>query len=157
METIEKPASLALAGMKGVRRVADSQRLGTLPRYFGPRMFGAAEGAIYNFAQKMFREYRGAGWDYYVKRGSEALILVPAHSPGDGLWTVVCEENYAEYRLPSDAAGIVVCLFAYNNLSNWCARHGTENDTERFAGLYHAVLDVAADHPLRGAILRLID
>lgn len=153
-KVVEHP--FALASIAGVHEVPENLRLGTLPRFFGPRMFGQAEDTIYNIASGMIRNYRGAYWHYYT-RNSDALILVPSLGEPEDLFTIVNFEEGAEYRMYADAIGISVCLFAYSRLSFWCDRHGVSQDTRRFADLYHAVKDVACDHPQNQLILQLID
>lgn len=148
--------TLALASIAGIREVPENRRLATLPRFFGPRMFGQAEGTIFNIASEMVRNYRGAYWHYYT-RNSDALILVPSLGEPEDLFTIVTPEEGTEYRMHADAIGISVCLFAYSRLSFWCDRHGVSQDTQRFADLYHAVKDVACDHPQNQLILQLID
>ncbi|MEJ5209363.1 antirestriction protein [Denitratimonas sp. CY0512] len=148
--------TLALASIAGIREVPESRRLATLPRFFGPRMYVQAESTIYNIASGMVRNYRGAYWHYYT-RNSDALILVPSLGEPEDLFTITNLEEGTEYRMHADAIGISVCLFAYSQLSFWCDRFGVSQDTERFADLYHAVRDVACDHPQSQHILQLID
>ena len=70
----------------------------------------------------------------------------------DKRFNVSCENGY-DGEMSADALGIMVCFYAYSNLS-----FGTESQfTDTCAQNYHWLTDYALDHDEAGDIFRAID
>lgn len=126
--------------------VTERDRLHTLPRVFGPRHMLIAESSTYAWMKRLAPDYNGGLWNYF-DLSNGGFYMAPA---SDGLLQVTNGNNWFEGELTTDAAGIVACLFAFNQLCN-----RTELDSH--IELYHALREYASEHAERRLILRAID
>ncbi|MBL8345294.1 MAG: antirestriction protein [Rubrivivax sp.] len=155
------PASPAAAA-QGVeaRLVADSARLGFLPKHFGSRRYLKGENAVYNWMGALCPEYRGGYWEF-LDLSNGSFYMRPtdcpprACPPGATSATlphrmlVRVEGNGFEGDVSADAAGIIATLFALNYLV--CG--GAEELTDK----YYALREFALRHPESASILGAID
>ncbi len=125
--------------------VDDSQRLNTLPRYFGRHML-VFEGAVYGFMRRFASEYRGGYWHFYELSNGGFYM-----APDRGRYRLFVETNGYEGVLSADAAGITACLFACSHLS---FRYPLE---EVFADRFHQLRDFAMEHSEAAQIAAAID
>ena len=127
------------------RRVAEHQRLQTLPEHFGRRMM-QVEALVYQYMRELSRTYRGGYWHFY-DLSNGGFYMAPSD---DAQVLIHVEGNDYEGSLSADAAGIVVSLFALCQLS-------AQYQSRTFADHYHWLRDFALDHAECRAIFAAID
>lgn len=93
-------------------KVAHHQRLGFLPRMFGPRHFLRGEQTIYAWARLLCPAYEGGYWEFF-ELGNGGFYMAP-ELPGPLQLRV--ETNDFEGSVSADTAGVIVSLFAINHL-----------------------------------------
>lgn len=105
------------------------------------------EPTVYHFASLLSEDYNGGYWEFYTL-SNRGFYMVPQ---SETLYAVCCPNGY-ENQLSADVFGIIVCLYAYSNLSfadcpfaESCAHH------------YHRLRDFAMEHAEAGVILAAID
>lgn len=125
-------------------RVADRDRLRTLPKFFGRHML-RIEGLVYTWMGKLSTEYVGGFWEFYELSNGGFYM-----APREGTFAIVVFGNQYSGRLSADAAGIVACLFAIGTLMNTTIE-------SRFVELYHNLRAFAAEHAEGAQILAAID
>ena len=123
----------------------ESQRLQVLPELFDQHMM-RFEAYVYGWMGRLAEEYDGAYWDIY-RLSNGGFYMAPSSLPRYKLCVV---GNGFEGALSADAAGIVVTLFALNQLA-WEVRRN------EIADLYHWLRDYAANHAEAALIFRAID
>lgn len=132
------PLICSLVGVK--------QRLSILPRYAGPH-FATLERLIYQVMGEYAPDYNGGYWTMWeLSNGS--FYMAP------GLKDESYEMSYAmnQYQgtMTADAAGVVVCLMAFNRMA-WKTKE------ERFIDLFYGLRDWADSHPESAKIFAAID
>jgi hypothetical protein len=127
------------------RRVDDSRRLATLPRYFGHRLM-MFESTVYNFMHRLALDYRGGFWQFYELSNGGFYM-----APDRGQYRFCVETNGYEGVLSADAAGITVCLFACSHLSF------QDTQGELFAERFHQLREFAVQHAEAAEIFAAID
>ena len=105
-----------------------------------------AEQLVYKWMDTLAPEYNGGYWRIY-QLSNEGFYMAPARDSG---FTVHCPGWGDEVHLSADAAGLVACLFAINQLAN-------QTHQENIIRLYYLVRDYALIHPEFEGILRAID
>lgn len=146
------------------RKVPDRSRMKALPSRFGNRCF-AVECAIFSMAGRLIEGYSGGYWEFY-STDNGGFYMVPSlgkaapfsGKPGTGV-TVKVDGNGYSGEMSEEAAGIVVSLMAYSNMSM------REVDSDGYANAFgevlsnnfHAVRDFALDHAEASAIFAAID
>jgi hypothetical protein len=126
------------------QRVADLQRIGTLPKHFGNQA-ARFETAVFDWMRTLSPPYTGAYWHFYELSNGGFYM-----APDLEKLPLLVEGNGFDDTLTGDAAGITACLFAYSHLS--FGRRG-----ERFTEAYHWLLDYACEHAEVALILGAID
>lgn len=154
------PASPAAALGVVASLVADSARLGFLPKHFGSRRYLKGENAVYNWMGALCPGYRGGYWEFlelsngsfYMRPTGCPPQACPPGAPSATLphrMLVRVESNGFEGDVSADAAGIIATLFALNYLA--CG------GAEELADKYYALREFALDHPESASILGAID
>lgn len=146
-------AILEFRARRGAVQIPDDTRLGTLPDVFRGTVNGLIfEQAAFNCAGRLMPAYKGGYWDFLrLPADGFYMCLAPERT-----YRVVCPGNGYAGELSGDAAGIVVCLYVYSNLSF----EASGPFRERLAELYHALRDyISAEdsHPELSAILSATD
>lgn len=139
--------------LRGARVVRESQRLGTLPDVFRGAVNGLIfESGAFTIASSLMPNYKGGMWDF-VRLPDDGFYMA---LPCTERFRFVCPGNGYAGVFSGDAAGIIVCLYAYSNLSFDAS--GPFRD--RLAELYHGLRDyISADdaHPELAGILQATD
>lgn len=124
--------------------VPGDERLRFLPRVFG-RRFMQGEAAVFNGMRRLCRQYGGGFWDFVdLSNGGFYLRLV-----SDKPVALYVDGNGFEDELSADAASIVVCMFAINELM-FDGAHELDD-------AYYALREYALQHPECRLILDAID
>jgi hypothetical protein len=131
-------------------RVPDNRCMRFLPDALGYRNMLYAEDLMYRWAAQLSPDYQGGSWDFFKlsNGGAFAAPVAPARL------RLMVAGNGAEVELSAEAAGVTFWLFMLGQLASQAAG---EAETERFAQLYHQLLDFARAHPERAGILAAID
>ena len=129
-------------------RVQDENRLDFLPRHFGRHML-TMERYLYSQCANLCPTYRGGFWHYY-DLSNGGCYLAPSHET----YLLVHDGNYFDATVSGDAAGIIVSLFTFSQLS-----FIFEADPlgPRIAEYFHLLRDFASTHPEASLIFRAID
>jgi Antirestriction protein len=128
-----------------VRRVDDSRRLATLPRYFGHRLM-MFESTVYDFMHQFAPDYRGGFWQFY-ELSNRGFYMAPDRDS----FRFCVNTNGFEGVLSADAAGLTVCLFTYSHLSFQDIRD------DLFADHFHRLREFAVQHTEAAEIFAAID
>jgi len=124
--------------------VPEFERLEQLPNKFG-KQFLRVESAIYQFMEKLCKQYNGGYWDFY-RLSNGGFFMAPSMANNV---KIAWSENYFEGTMTVNAAGVVACLFAYSAI----AGQGSEEATEQF----YKLRDYAQRHDEQDLIFRAID
>ena len=128
------------------REVEDSERMMTLPRYFGERLM-IFEGAVYTFMRRFAPDYRGGVWRFF-ELSNHGFYMAPHEQRA---YPFSVDTNGYEGVMSADAAGITVCLFTYSHLSF------EYFGDEAFAEHFHRLREYALEHTEAAAIFAAID
>lgn len=128
------------------RIVPEIERMGFLPRLFGPSLMIVGENAVYTFMSRMCAEYRGGFWDFL--EAGDALYLAP-RSPER--FALQWDGNGYQGVVSKDAAGIIVTLFTLSHMSM------IYRNRDALAEAYDRLLENASRHPEASDISRAID
>jgi len=131
------------------RTVPDAERLEFMPRTFG-RAFLRVESAIFDFARQILPDYNDGFWEFVSLSNGGAFLKLDSTCK----YYVSVDGNFYEGQMSSEAAGITVCLFAFNHLTY---QLGPTPQGERLANLYYLLRDYAIQHPEAAQIVRAID
>jgi hypothetical protein len=121
------------------------RRLRALPRYF-PNCYIEVEQMVYSVTEMLCAAYRGGYWDFWTLSNGGFFM-----SPSKDM-CLSNTMNQSEEFMSAEAAGIVICIFAYSWLS--------ENNFSLVDKLYTQIdlLKAYAETlPEGGKIFRLID
>lgn len=124
------------------------ERLNFLPSHFG-RLATAVERAIFDTLTQTSPDYQGGFWNFY-NLSNGGLYLAPDLDPNSRLRITIPTNGYSGEVSP-DAAGIITCLFIFNQL---CWEYPTRED---FNDLFYALRDFAFDHEEAIEIIRATD
>lgn len=130
-------------------RIADDRRLASHSRYFGPRFMLRGESLVRAWLRQLFDVDDGGHWNFY-ELSNGGFYLAPA-MPGP--LRLEAEGNRFGNDLSSDAAGVVVTLFALGDLAAM-ARGSKAGD--RLADHHFALREFAMTHCESGQILNVI-
>ena len=97
-----------------------------LPTFFGARLMIRGEALVFGWLRALAVDYHGGYWNFYTLSNG-GFYMAPA---GSKPLRVMCEGNGFDDELSSDAAGIVVTLFALCQLAN-------ESEEDYIIDLYH--------------------
>lgn len=127
------------------REVPADRRLAMLPRYF-PGQYLKAEALIYHWMGRLCLSYEGGYWGMY-ELSNGAFYMAP--QAGERFESL-CPGFGASVELSADAAGLVACLYAVNQLAN-------QTEQDHYIEFYHRLRDYAFEHAEAGPIFRAID
>ncbi|MGM9489624.1 antirestriction protein [Ideonella sp. YS5] len=133
------------------RQIPGHQRLGFLPRSFGPRHYRQGEAAVFSWMGNLCPEYSGGFWQFYeLSNGGFYLALDTSQRTTTDLpMTLLRAPNGFEGAVSFDAAGIVATMYAINGLI-W---QGAEHLDEAF----YQLRDFAVEHRESRQILCAVD
>jgi hypothetical protein len=123
----------------------DKERLKFLPKFF-PHVYLRVEMAIYDSMQRMCKEYEGGYWHMYTLSNG-ACYMTPAIEEME----LVVDTNCYRGKMSGDAAGLVTCLFVFNQLC-W---NNPQNSA--YVDLFYKLKDFAMQHKEADEILQAID
>ena len=121
------------------RRVAESAK------HFGLHFPFQVEPTIYHTADRLSVDYHGGCWDFWLLSNG-GFYMAPTYPI---TFSVNCDDG----SLSADAFGIVVCLYAYSQLSFEAVAPLVYAVTEH----YHRLRAFAVEHPEVEDILRAVD
>lgn len=128
--------------------VPSSDRSKIAASLFGIDFPMVIEPFIYNITSSLTDDYSGGYWEFHTL-SNQGFYMALDESKN---YTLSCQNGF-EGTLSGDALGIVVCLYAYSNLSF--------SDREKFAQTcarhYRWLRDYAAEHPEVAVIFKAID
>ncbi len=127
--------------------VADNQRVDITAELFGSYFPFHFEPFVYDMASQLAQDYDGGYWNFYTLSNS-GFYMAPN---SDAQFHVIAENDF-EGDVSSDALGIIICAYAFSNLS-----FGTGEFAHVCAVNFHRLREFALDHPEAGAILAAID
>ncbi|MGF6607077.1 hypothetical protein OKW45_001977 [Paraburkholderia sp. WSM4175] len=136
-----------------VTNVSDTERPKFTPDMFGPRYFIPGEGMLFHFAEALMPDYDGGLWSFHrVSNG--AMFAAP---PERETWRIVVDGNYTDCEVSTEAAGIILSMFALGAIAETAHGRGDGNSTDRLADHYHLLRYYACEHPEARAILAAIN
>lgn len=125
----------------------NDERINFPAELFGVHFPFRVEPYVYDTAGRLSPDYHGGYWHMY-RLGNSGFYMAPDAEA----FRVVCPNGY-EGTLSGDAFGIVVCLYAYSELSFT----GVPELAEACAEQYHRLREFIFEHPEAAAILGAID
>lgn len=125
--------------------VGDGERMNFLPKHFG-RSFLQGEMAVYQTMDMLCSSYSGGFWDFIELSNGGFYLRLQSKGP---LAIRVPTGNDFASELSPDGAGIVVTLFALNQLI-W-------SGMEELSDAYYLLRDFARQHEERAKIFSAID
>lgn len=133
-------------------RVSEADRLRFLPTYFGPSMLRMLRGEtlVFDWMGRLCPVYQGGFWHFYTLSNG-GFYMAPERS---GLMQIEVDGNGFAGELSADAAGIIVTMFALNQL---CAELAGTADADALIDRYHHLAAFAAEHAESALIYRAID
>lgn len=126
--------------------VPDNRRPAFLPKVFG-RKFVLCEATVFSLMSQLSPDYSGGFWDFLELSGGGAYMRPTGRDQ-----FLIRSENGYEGCVSADAAGIIVCLYAFSHLS-----FDPSLDTDRLSDGYHALREFAMDHAEAGSIMAATD
>jgi hypothetical protein len=120
-------------------------RLNFLPHYLGSH-FMTGEALVYQWADRLSDDYEGGSWHFF-QLSHGGFYMAPALN---GPLRVQWPENYCDETIGADAFGVVVTMYALNDLA-------FRTHDEKIIEHYHALRAFAADHLEASKIFRAID
>lgn len=120
--------------------VAESNRLGFLPKHFGPRLMSQGESLVFAYIRYLADNYNGGMWEFY-ELSNGGFYLAPKR---DTL-------NLSVGTVSGDAAGIIATMYALNHMM--CNGEQCEKLREN----YFRLRDFAYQHTQSNLIHRAID
>ena len=128
--------------------VQDEDRLAFLPRHFGRHML-FVERLIYSQFANLCPSYRGGYWHFFDLSNGGCYLAPDCQS-----YSLLWEGNEFDATVSGDAAGIIVSLFTFSQLS-----FNFENAPlgPRIVRYFHLLRDFAGNHPEASVIYRVID
>jgi Antirestriction protein len=135
----------AAGGAITAHLVGDGDRMDFLPKHFG-RQFLLGEMAIYQTMDTLCRSYSGGFWDFIELSNGGFYLRLQSKGP---LAICVPTGNDFAGELSPDGAGIVVTLFALNQLL-WAGMR-------ELSDAYYLLRDYARQHEESAKIFMAID
>ena len=140
--------------MEDVKIVAEvikgKRRSSALPKYFASD-FAIMEHSIFSLMEMLCESYNGGYWEF-VALDNECFFMYPS---SDQNFVLHGFANGNEGSVSAEAAGIVVCLYAYNHRAN--SRSVSASVSNHYCDLFYKLRDYALQHPESSMILKLID
>ena len=125
----------------------ERQRIDLPAQLFGYQFGLRIEPTIYNMAGILSTDYHGGYWEMSQLNNGGFFM----HPASDAPFKVSAQNGYGG-SLSAQALGIVVCLYAFSNLS-----FGGDDFADVCAEQYHLLREYAMDHPEVRDILAAID
>jgi Antirestriction protein len=149
-----KPNSTTKQGISALP-VPENRRLNFLPNMFGrlPMYFLGGESMIYDFAQSLMDGYIGGNWTF-CKAANGAHFATP---PAREQWTVSVAGNGNIVEVSTEAAGVIVSLFALGAMAERAHGRGDGQGLDFLADRYYELREFAKAHPEARAIMKAID
>jgi hypothetical protein len=126
--------------------VIELDRKDILPKYFKEK-FLKMELLIYKYMYKLDSLYSGGYWEFFELSNS-GFFMAPTN--GKDKIQISSETNYFEGEMSETEAGIVACLFAFNQIAS-------KYECERTANLYFKLLYYSRIHEENAIIALAID
>jgi hypothetical protein len=120
-------------------------RVDILSRHFGSKML-MVEHTVFHFMRKFVSEYDGGLWEFY-ELSNGGFYMAPTSMPVE----FRVQSNEFEGIVSADAAGVIVCLFAFSHLSL------QRPADDLFGRNFHALREFALNHAEATLILAAID
>lgn len=136
---------MTTATMVKAELIPGGKRLSALPKYFKSHMM-EVECSIYHLMSRFCQEYQGGYWNFYCLNNGGFYMACDDNES----FKISIPSNYFDQNVSADAAGIIVCLYAYNLL---CCKH----ESDLLIDHYYKLLDYARVHPEASYIFRAID
>ncbi len=129
--------------------VADEQRVGFWPQYFGsiPQWI-TLEPRIFAWMDRLCADYHGGIWNFYSLSNGGAFMAPEAD--GEDKWSLFNSMNGNSAELSSEATGIAVCLMAYSH-------HACRTEYDAMTEHYYRLRDYAINHAECRTIMHIID
>lgn len=112
---------------------------GVMNREFGLRHALAVEQTIFSVTSRLLPDYRGAMWELIQLQNGGFYMALDMRKQ----YRCRVEGNGFDGPLSGDAAGLVVCLMTYSELSF----SSDEELSRRVTKHFHAVRDYCGEHP----------
>lgn len=125
--------------------VEDGDRIDTLPRILGP-YFLNFENMVYTLMDNYAENYKGAYWEFYTLSNGGFYMAPRLKEP----LKIDVEGNGFSGELSPDAAGVFICLMAFN-------QYAWRTEDERFNKLFDDLRSFALGHAESSIIFRAID
>ena len=126
-------------------KVADEDRLNFWLRYVGMAKMLAFERHVYCWMRRLCPHYDGGYWEFY-DLSNGGFYIAPADEKK--MW-LTWPGNYFNDEMSADAAGIVVTLYALNDVA--------EQISPTFGEKHRQLYDYIESHPEAQAIYAAID
>lgn len=127
--------------------VPDNQRMEIADQFFGLGYVLQFEPRVFQLAEALAADYDGSYWAFYTLSNG-GFYMAPTAQPQ---YNVRSENGYAG-SVNADTLGIIVCLYAYSDLS-----FGTGKLAQTCATHYHLLREFALGCPDADTILAAID
>ena len=128
--------------------VPEEERLNFLPRHFGQHLL-TVENDIYSQFRNLCPTYTGGYWHFYDLSNGGCYL-----TPSQASYSLIHAGNYFDATVSGDAAGIIVSLFTFSQLSFTFEEYPFG---ARIANYFHWLREFAAGHPESHLIFRAID
>jgi len=126
--------------------IPEQERLNALPRFFGPKHMMLVENLVFAWMKNLVPSYGGGYWNFY-ELSNGGFYMSPDCKDEVQL---ICENGF-DGNLSTDAAGIVACTYALNELAN------NIDDNELFIDMYFKLKAFISGHKEIEKIYRAID
>lgn len=127
--------------------VPDNQRMETADQFFGLGYVLEFEPRVFQLAEALAEDYVGSYWAFYTLSNG-GFYMAPTAQPQ---YNVSSENGYAG-SVSADTLGIIVCLYAYSDLS-----FGAGKLAQTCATQYRLLRQFAVGHPDASTIMAAID
>lgn len=127
--------------------IPDEQRLSFWPQHFStvPQWI-LLEPRVFSRMGSLCADYTGGIWNFFTLSNGGAFIA----PDGDEAWALFNALNGNSAILGNEAAGIAVCLLAWNH-------HAWHTSSDVMCDHFYRLRDYALQHPECSAILQIID
>lgn len=129
------------------RIVPDNQRMEVADQLFGMGYVLQFEPRAFQLAQALTDDYDGSYWAFYALSNA-GFYMAPTALPR----YKVRSDNGFVGSVEADTLGIIVCLYAYSDLS-----FGVGRLAQTCATQYHLLREYALSHPDASTIMAAID
>lgn len=145
METNSLATPFGGAGRIEAVLLNPAQRIGCLPRHFGP-LCVLVENAIFDTMGRLCPHYNGSCWDFY-ELSNGGFFMAPTSLER---YRLECDGNGYAGDLAARAAGMGVCAMTFSQLSFW-------PNGARMAEMYYRLRDFIALQPEARQLFALLD